>query len=730
MGHGLQSPEFPEKTTNQFAKFIIFAVFVLFAVIIFYNYYSYYQITGPYFLENFIKILKAFFALFIFAESSYIIGIGIWKLAGGLTDPPGKFYIVFAIGAATISSIVLALALLGLFYSLFFWVLSFFSVIAFCFYAKEQVVFLSEIKNSLQECPVPTFYVLIMLLISLCLALSPTVESDALRYHVALPTHMIQTHGFFYYPYNAFYQFPAFVETQFALTQFIGDTLSPKLVHWLYFTFTIGLLISFSKRFFSSINFIIPAVIFVSTPFIPIISGWAYVETAQTFYVLIGLYLIFLLREGKVNKQIFVFLGIILGAFLGIKYPMMAIAPIYILFAVMILWKRDKKFLIQSLCILLLSLLFIALPWFIKNVVYTGNPVYPFAYSHFGGEDWNDQNNKAYMSLAQGKGDLFYSKRQGIFYQGIEFFLLPIKATMNPQSFELYEAMHNSWIYKKTGNHLFLPVNFSDWQLGPIYLIFLPFLFFSLIKLYKQKEKDILSPVSYLLFFILWNYLVWAETYRDNRFLLPILPLMAILIGYGFLQYKNIVTKIVLWILLTYNLFWVVQTVVWFHNPLPFMVGGQKEDQYLSQKLDYYPSFQYLNQMNFQSKPVLLIGEYHSLYLNSPNFTNDYYDTPVILRVIRGTNQISEIYDRLVEMHVNYILYNENELSKYLYDFSLHFQSLEEKDIYLQFLASLSSKTVKRFDITRDVSQEEAVQIRQFMNDPQRDPRAIYIFKI
>jgi 4-amino-4-deoxy-L-arabinose transferase-like glycosyltransferase len=727
MGHGLQSPEFPEKTTNRYVKALFF---VLFAVVIFCNYYFYYPITGPYFSENILKILKALFALFVFAESSFFLGNGICKLAGGLSDPPGKFYITFAIGAAAISSVVLALALLGLFYSLFFWMVSFVSVLAVFFYAKEQIVFISEIEKSLQDCPVSTVYILIMLLISFCLALSPTVESDALRYHVALPAHMIQTHGFFYYPYNAFYQFPAFIETQFAITQFIGDTLSPKLVHWFYFALTIGLLTTFLKRFFSSINPITPTVIFASTPFVSIISGWAYVETAQTFYILIGLYLIFLLREEKFNQQIFLFLGIVLGSLLGIKYPMMAIAPIYILFAVIILWKRDKKFLIQGLCVLLLPLLFVALPWFIKNVVYTGNPVYPFAYSHFGGEDWNDQNTQAYMSLAQGKGDLFYSQKQGILYRGMELFLLPFKATMNPQSFELYESMHKSWLYKQTRNRLLLPVNFSDWQLGPIYLIFLPLLFLSLFRLYKKKERDILSLISYLLIFIFWNYLVWAETYRDNRFLLPILPLMAILIGYGFLQYKNIVTKTLLWILLMYNLFWVIQTVVFFHNPLPFIVGGQREDQYIAQKLDYYPSFQYLDQLNFQKKPVLLIGEYHSLYLNSPNFTNDYYDTPVILRVIRGTNQVSEIYARLAEMHVQYILYNENELSKYLYDFTGHFQSAEEKEMYIQFLSSLSSKTIKRFDITRDVSQDEAVQIRQFMNDPQRDPRAIYIFKI
>lgn len=40
----------------------------------------------------------------------------------------------------------------------------------------------------------------------------------------------------------------------------------------------------------------------------------------------------------------------------------------------------------------------LASPWYIRNFVNTGNPVYPFFYSVFGGRNWNDANAAAYSA--------------------------------------------------------------------------------------------------------------------------------------------------------------------------------------------------------------------------------------------------------------------------------------------------------------------------------------------
>ncbi len=123
-------------------------------------------------------------------------------------------------------------------------------------------------------------------------------------------------------------------------------------------------------------------------------------------------------------------------------------------------------------------------PWLVKNTVETGNPVYPLAYSLFGGADWDAQLNAKWKNA------------------------------------------HSP----KTHSPLDLLVKFtdvtvkSDW-LSPLLFGIAPLAF--LLKTRRGIVVWLWAYVGYL--FLTW----WVFTHRIDRFWVPLIPVVALLAGVG-----------------------------------------------------------------------------------------------------------------------------------------------------------------------------------------------------
>jgi hypothetical protein len=123
-------------------------------------------------------------------------------------------------------------------------------------------------------------------------------------------------------------------------------------------------------------------------------------------------------------------------------------------------------------------------PWLLKNVVDTGNPVYPLGYRVFGARHWDEAR------------ELQWSHAHG-----------PHRPTW---------AAFWSSLVDVAGR--------SDWQ-SPLYVAFAP-----LALLRPGSRKLVLALGGYAAYlFLTW----WFLTHRLDRFWLPILPCLAILAGFG-----------------------------------------------------------------------------------------------------------------------------------------------------------------------------------------------------
>jgi len=77
-----------------------------------------------------------------------------------------------------------------------------------------------------------------------------------------------------------------------------------------------------------------------------------------------------------------------------------------------------------------------AVPWYVRNTIDTGNPMYPFGFGAFGGPDWSAEAG-AYLDLYYQQYQTLHALRRGAEpYAGLVTLRFPWDLTMYPESFE------------------------------------------------------------------------------------------------------------------------------------------------------------------------------------------------------------------------------------------------------------------------------------------------------
>jgi hypothetical protein len=175
-------------------------------------------------------------------------------------------------------------------------------------------------------------------------------------------------------------------------------------------------------------------------------------------------------------------LGLLAGGAMACKYP--ALISAVIPFGLLAVWDSWRGRSVRPVLAYILGWSIVMGPWLIKNVVDTGNPVYPLAYPVFGGRNW-DEAREAQWVHAHG----------------------PLPPTLQVFWHSLVDVAGR-----------------SDWQ-SPLYVAFVPLAFIS--RKTRQVALAIAGYAAYI--FVTW----WFLTHRLDRFWLPLLPCMAIVAGLG-----------------------------------------------------------------------------------------------------------------------------------------------------------------------------------------------------
>jgi hypothetical protein len=319
-------------------------------------------------------------------------------------------------------------------------------------------------------------------------SLQPSIDFDALEYHLQGPKEWYQAGRISFLPHNVYTSMPFSIEMLHLLGMVvIGDWWSGALVgqflimlHAPMAALMIGLAAS---RLGGPRAGWVGAIVYLSTPWIYRLSVFSYVEGPLGYYHAALLHMsLHALSASRAVVQLWGFCGALAGGAMACKYP--ALVSAVLPFGFVMVFDAVRRRRLQIALAFTVGLLCSIGPWLAKNTVDHGNPVYPLGHAVFGGHPWSAERESKWARVH------------------------------GPRPID-WRAL--------TGDVLDV-FGRNDWQ-SPLYAALAPL---SLLR--KGSRKAAVVLMGYCVFIVAtW----WLFTHRLDRFWLPVLPPLAILAGLG-----------------------------------------------------------------------------------------------------------------------------------------------------------------------------------------------------
>ena len=234
----------------------------------------------------------------------------------------------------------------------------------------------------------------VILIVEVLLCLMPPVSRDALIHHLAIPKLWIRHGGFFETPWVVFSYFPMNIDLLYLVALLFGNDRLPAFIHLLFGWGTGYLIYRYLSIHEGRPWGLLGLLIFVSTPMIIRLSVTAYVDLGMIFFTTASVLAYLQWRDGSYADGKWLLLSAVcMGLAAGSKYNAL-ISWAFLNGAVCYLYAKDtgKQLLaIRWGLIFFLVALAVVSPWFVKNLVLKGNPIYPlmdnvFSFIHGGRE--------------------------------------------------------------------------------------------------------------------------------------------------------------------------------------------------------------------------------------------------------------------------------------------------------------------------------------------------------
>ncbi|MCP4421412.1 MAG: hypothetical protein GY805_32780, partial [Chloroflexi bacterium] len=445
--------------------------------------------------------------------------------------------------------------------------------------------------------------------------------------------------------------------------------IAAKLIHFGFGLLLGGLVYVVTRRLFGTKAAWPAVVILVSMPMLGTLAGWAYNDLALAFYQFAGLYAVSnwllvksnwgetddeeqwvkettkrepiqnpkpVLSEVHIepsrdvegskiqNRPWLVLCGLFAGLAMGLKYTSF-VTPVIVVLLILWFGFRQKQLKQATINVALFSLvaLLVAFPWYVKNWVFTGNPVYPFLSGMFDGQYWDSFRAEWYASAGTGIGWQpvdFYGFVSNLFCEGIV-----CASTEEYYGGNLSLTLLTLPLLLVLG---FSDINYWDGRTGPLLLLFLPVVVWAAFsrRFADRPAAYNLTLVYVLAHFIFWTLgVIWSRSLWQSRLLLPGLVGLVPVAGwiwanlsrfdlpqFSLSRFVNIAVTITL-ILIVVDVGLLTLQI----NPLPYILGLETRRDHLTRRLGaHYATMEQINQELPAQAKIAFLWEPRSYYCN------------------------------------------------------------------------------------------------------------------
>jgi hypothetical protein len=421
--------------------------------------------------------------------------------------------------------------------------------------------------------------------VSLFAALSPETEYDAVWYHLFFPRLFLEAGRLRDFPLEPVSLYPMAWEVWLGYGLAMGGDRVAKLLNFACLPLTTLLVFEAARRFGGRGSAWVAAGLFVTVPTVMWEASTTYIDLALGLSLTLCAYAICRFLDERKDAWLFLS-GLSLGLALATKHLTMlfALPAALILVAAVARVHGVSPSALRAVACFVAPAALLALPWYIRSWVATGNPVFPYFYGIFGApsERWN--------AVTQAGFDSFYDKF-GSGRSWINLLLLPWDMTMHA-------------------------VRYGG-SLGPAYLALMPIIAFARETKYRGRRREAIRIFSV---FTAAYLALWASPLSSFqiRFVVPVVPLLAVLTAAGFARIRILgrrsfgrrvatIPVMVLAVLLFLNLppftglherdrnGW-LDWLIHVPRGLPLVVlGAESRDAYLERKIPTYAAWNYAN---------------------------------------------------------------------------------------------------------------------------------------
>lgn len=456
-------------------------------------------------------------------------------------------------------------------------------------------------------------FIFLFLLIGATILLGsvPPVSRDALTHHLFVPKLYLLHGGIYEIPGIVFSYYPMNLDLLYMIPLWLGNDIVPKCIHYLFALLTALFIYRYLKANISKNYGLLGAIFFLSIPIIIKLSITAYVDLGLVFFSTASLLLLLRWAEKDFKKIYLVLAGLFCGLAAGTKYNGLLIIFILTLFVPLIYQQTVTKDKQSNSKALMYGILFAAVtlaafsPWLIRNYIWTGNPIYPlhnsFFQHHQPAENTVhriDNDDELSYHRSSHRNNIFVDRKILYHETWWQTLLLPIRF--------FYEGHDDNPQY-------------FDGKLTPFLLLLPIFSFFFKPKSSRERrEKRFL-----LLFAILYFLLAFFQTSMRIRYVVPIVPPLAILSIYGLKELscrfspvnrqaalpkwiEPAAMAVIIFFLLGYNVKYIFNQFSQV-TPIAYLKGTISRDAYITKFRPEYPAIQFANKHLKTNSKVLCI---------------------------------------------------------------------------------------------------------------------------
>lgn len=497
-----------------------------------------------------------------------------------------------------------------------------------------------------------------LLVAVIILSMLPPIATDALIHHLAIPKLWLLNGGLYEIKWSVFSYYPMNVDLLYLIPLYFHNDIIPNFIHMSFGIGTSWLIFRYLSNRFNRVAGLLGILVFFSTPIVLRMSTVAYVDLGLVFFTTASIlaYLHWRNDGYKENKWLLLS-AIAMGLALGTKYNAL-IAWFFLSSAIIFFYSRDTEKqwpAIKYGAIFFLTSLLIFSPWLIKNLILTGNPLFPLFKGFLKTSAGSIANEANTYSMVSGDTYMGMFKYRAMLY-GENFWetlLIPVRFFFQGQDYS---------------------DRYFDGALNPVLIIMVPFAFMN-----KSFQKDKIFFVLFAIFFILMAF--FLDQLRI-RYILPAIPFLSILTVMGIMNILNWSagkTKPLRYFYAGALLLFLVilggKNIIYLNNyfqnlqPIKFIRHMETRDEYLNRHTKSYAAIRYINihtPKNARIRLVFLAGRGYYLdriYEDDPSFGMD-----VVRGLVAAANDDKTFQNYINSLGCTHLLVRTDLYLKYLHD--------------------------------------------------------------